>query len=38
VTAPYRQPTLVVWRDQAPDLPGARAGFIAQARAPPQLT
>jgi hypothetical protein len=38
VTAPYRQPALVVWRDQAPDLPGARAGFIAQARAPPQLT
>jgi hypothetical protein len=38
VTAPYRQPTLVIWRDQAPDLPGARAGFIAQARAPPQLT
>ena len=38
ITAPYRQPALVVWRDQAPDLPGARAGFIAQARAPPQLT
>jgi hypothetical protein len=38
VTAPYRQPALVVWRDQAPDLPGARAGFSAQARAPPQLT
>jgi Protein of unknown function (DUF2946) len=38
VTAPYRQPALVVWRDQAPDWPGARAGFTAQARAPPQLT
>ena len=38
VMAPYRQPALVVWRDQAPDLPGARAGLSAQARAPPQLT
>lgn len=38
VTAPYRQPALVVWRDQAPDLPGARGGFSAQARAPPPLT
>jgi DUF2946 family protein len=38
VTAPYRQPALVVWRDQAPDLPGARGEFSAQARAPPQLT
>jgi DUF2946 family protein len=38
VTAPYRQPALVIWRDQAPDLPRARGGFSAQARAPPQLT
>ena len=38
VTAPYRQPALVVWRDQAAELPGARAGSNAQARAPPQLT
>jgi hypothetical protein len=38
VTAPCRQPAHVVWRDRAPDLPGARAGSNAQARAPPQLT
>ncbi len=38
VAAPYREPEQVVWRDQAPELPGARAGFNAQARAPPQLT
>jgi hypothetical protein len=38
VIAPCRQPEHVVWRDQAPELPGARAGSNAQARAPPQLT
>jgi DUF2946 family protein len=38
VIAPYRQPEHVVWRDQAVELPGARAGSNAQARAPPQLT
>ena len=27
----------VVWRDQAPELPGVRTGSNAQARAPPQL-
>jgi hypothetical protein len=38
VTAPYRQPECVVWRGQAVELPGARAGSNAQARAPPSLT
>ena len=37
VTAPYRRPERVVWRDQAPELPGVRTGSNAQARAPPQL-
>jgi hypothetical protein len=38
VAAPYRLSERVVWRDQAPELPGARAGSNAQARGPPQLT
>jgi Protein of unknown function (DUF2946) len=38
VTTPNRQPQRVVWRDQAPELPGVRTGSNAQARAPPQLT
>lgn len=33
-----RQPQRVVWLDFAPDLFCSRAGFHAQARAPPQLT
>src|SRR5882724_9831199 len=33
-----RQPQHVVWLDFAPDKFGSRAGFHAQARAPPQLT
>jgi hypothetical protein len=38
VTAPYRRPERVVWRGQAVELPGARTGSNAQARAPPPLT
>jgi Protein of unknown function (DUF2946) len=38
VTAPYRLAERVVWRDQAVEQPGARAGSNAQARAPPSLT
>jgi hypothetical protein len=38
VTAPRRLPERVVWRDQAVEQPGARAGSNAQARAPPSLT
>jgi len=38
VTTPYLQSKRVVWIDRAPDLFGSRAGFHAQARAPPQLT
>ena len=38
VTAPYRKPEQVVWRHQAVEHPGARAGSNAQARAPPSLT
>jgi hypothetical protein len=38
VAAPYRLPERVVWRHQAPELPGTRVGSNAQARAPPQLT
>src|SRR5260370_23956485 len=38
VILPYRLPERVVWRNQAPELPGARAGSNAQARAPPSLT
>ncbi len=34
----YRLPERVVWRNQVRDLPGARAGSNAQARAPPSLT
>src|SRR6266404_5820656 len=38
VMVPYRLPNRVVWRNQLPELPGARTGSNAQARAPPQLT
>jgi hypothetical protein len=38
VAAPHNEPEHVVWRDQTPEQPGARAGSNAQARAPPQLT
>jgi hypothetical protein len=38
VAAPYRVPARVVWRGQAVEQPGARAGSNAQARAPPSLT
>ena len=34
----YRQSGHVVWRDSAPDLFGSRAGFHAQARAPPSIS
>jgi hypothetical protein len=38
VAAPYLQSSRVVWLHFAPDLLGARAGYHAQARAPPSLT
>src|SRR5258708_4711468 len=38
VTTPYRQPERVVWRENAPDLFGSRAGSHAQARAPPSIS
>jgi hypothetical protein len=38
VTAPYRLPARVVWREQAVEQPGARAGSNAQARAPPSIS
>jgi hypothetical protein len=38
IVAPGRLPERVVWRDQAVEQPGARAGSNAQARAPPSLT
>jgi Protein of unknown function (DUF2946) len=34
----YRLPERVVWLERSPDLFGSRAGFHAQARAPPQMT
>jgi hypothetical protein len=34
----YRLPERVVWLEPSPDLFGSRAGFHAQARAPPQMT
>ena len=38
VPAPLRAAALIVWRDRANDLPWARIGSNAQARAPPHLS
>ena len=35
---PIRAAARVIWRDEAPDLVPARAGFHAQARAPPAVS
>ena len=35
---PLRAPERVVWLDAAPDRVGSRAGFHAQARAPPSIS
>jgi hypothetical protein len=35
---PLRDPERVVWLDAAPDRLGSRAGFHAQARAPPSIS
>jgi hypothetical protein len=36
--APLRQPERVAWLDAAPDRLGSRAGWHAQARAPPSIS
>jgi hypothetical protein len=38
VAAPYRSALRVLWHDAAVTLPGSRAGFHAQARAPPSFS
>jgi hypothetical protein len=37
-TTPYRQAERLVWLDPTPDLFSSRAGFHAQARAPPSFS
>lgn len=38
VVVPTRVAARIIWRDDAPDLSPARAGFHAQARAPPAIS
>jgi Protein of unknown function (DUF2946) len=38
MAAPYRDAAAIVWHKQAEDLPGARVGSNAQARAPPFIS